>query len=136
VPVRQVAGAFPQLIYRFFDGIESMHDEVIAEPVPGSIFAALNADIDEHEGLAQKARLDHPVGELGVGIGKQIQPLLHPTLRGAAPRLCSEEDTSIPMIKSLQMIKECRRVSVVFRRESEAAARSLPIVHGMFLAVA
>jgi hypothetical protein len=34
------------------------------------------------------------------------------------------------------MIKKRRRVSVVFRRESEAAARALLIVHGTFLAVA
>jgi len=59
-----------------------MNDQVIAEPVPGWIFAALNADVDEHEGLAQKARFHCPVGELGVGIGKQIQPLLRLALRG------------------------------------------------------
>jgi hypothetical protein len=47
-----------------------MHDEVIAEPVPGWIFAALNPDVDEHEGLTQQARLHHPVGELGIGTGK------------------------------------------------------------------
>jgi len=93
--------------------------------VPGSTLAALNADVDEHEGLTQKARLHHPVGERGVGIGKQIQPLLRLTLRGAAPRLCSEQD-------SIRMIRKRRRVSV----ESEAAARALPIVHGTFLAVA
>jgi hypothetical protein len=40
------------------------------------------------------------------------------------------------MIKSLRMIEKRRRVSVVFPRDSEAAARSLPVVHGMFLAVA
>src|SRR5262245_43063464 len=85
--VRRVAGAVPQLIDGFLDGIESMHDEVIAEPVPRWIFAALNADVDEHEGLTQQARLHHPVGELGVGIGKQIHPLLRLTLRGAARRL-------------------------------------------------
>jgi hypothetical protein len=67
-----VAGAFAQLIYGFLDGIKSMNDEVIAEPVPGWIFAALNTDVDEHEGLAQKARFHHPVGELGGGVGKQI----------------------------------------------------------------
>src|SRR5262245_44605625 len=61
-----------------------MDDEVIAEAVPGWTLAALNADVDEHEGLTQQAR---PVGELGVGIGKQIQTLLRPTLRGAARRL-------------------------------------------------
>jgi hypothetical protein len=86
VSVRRVAGAFPQLIYGFLDGIESMNDKVIAEPVPGWTLAALNADVDEHEGLTQQARLHHPVGELGVGIGKQIQTLLRPTLRGAARR--------------------------------------------------
>ena len=85
--VRRVAGAVPQLIYGFLDGIESMNDEVIAEPVPRWIFAALNPDVDEHEGLAQKARLHHPAGELGVGIGKQIQTLLRLTLRGAARQL-------------------------------------------------
>ena len=80
--VRHAAGPFPQLIYGFLDGIESMNDEVIAEPVPGWILAALDADVDEHEGLTQKARLHHPVGELGIGIGEQIQTLLLPTFRG------------------------------------------------------
>jgi hypothetical protein len=70
VSVRRVAGASPQLIYGFLDGIESMHDQVIAEPVPGFTLAALNADVDEDEGLTQQARLHHPVGELGVGTGK------------------------------------------------------------------
>src|SRR6266481_6709418 len=111
VPVRHMAGAFAQLLYGFLDGIEAMNDQVIAEPVPGSTLAALNADVDEHEGLTQKARLHHPVGERGVGIGKQIQPLLRLTLRG------SEQDT-------IRMIKKRRRVSVVFRWESEAAARA------------
>src|SRR5262249_22729653 len=87
VPFWQVPGAFGQLVYGFLDGIKSMHDQVIAEPVPGSTLAALNANVDEHEGLTQQARLHHPVGELGVGIGKQIQTLLRPTLRGAARRL-------------------------------------------------
>jgi hypothetical protein len=119
VPVRHMAGAFAQLLYGFLDGIEAMNDQVIAEPVPGSTLAALNADVDEHEGLTQKARLHHPVGERGVGIGKQIQPLLRLTSRGAAPRLCPERDT-------IQMIKRRRRVSVVFRWESEAAARAPP----------
>ena len=80
VPVRRMAGAFAQLLYGFLDGIEAMNDQVIAEPVPGSTLAALNADVDEHEGLTQKARLHHPVGERGVGIRKQIQPLLRLTL--------------------------------------------------------
>ena len=119
VPVRHIAGAFAQLLYGFLDGIESMNDQVIGEPVPGSTLAALNADVDEHEGLTQKARLHHPVGERGVGIGKQIQPLLRLTLRGAVPRLCSEQDT-------IRMIKKRRRVSVVFQWESEAAARAPP----------
>src|SRR5262245_13512763 len=54
---RHADDQFPQLIYGCLDGIESMHDQVIAEPVPGWILAALNADVDEHEGLTQKARL-------------------------------------------------------------------------------
>jgi hypothetical protein len=105
-----VAGAFPQLIYGFRDGIESMNDQVIAEPVPGWTLAALNADVDEHEGLTQKARLHHPVGELGIGIGEQIQPLLLPTLRGrssAAFQAQREQDTSIPMIKKGWAPKRC-----------------------------
>src|SRR5262245_42748931 len=87
ISVRHVAGAFPQLIYGFLDRVESVDDEVIAEAVPGWTLAALNADVDEHEGLTQQARLHHPVGEFGVGIGKQIHPLLRLTLRGAARRL-------------------------------------------------
>src|SRR5262249_52576958 len=108
--VRHAAGPFPQLIYGFLNGIESMHDQVIAEPVPGWIFAALNADVDEHEGLTQKARLHHPVGEVGIGIGEQIQTLLLPTLRGrpsAAFQAQREEDTSIPMIKKGWAPKRC-----------------------------
>src|SRR6516162_6165200 len=76
VSVRHVAGAFAQLIDGFLDRVESMDDEAIAEAVPGWTLAALNADVDEHEGLTQNARLHHPVGELGIGIGKQIQTLL------------------------------------------------------------
>src|SRR5262249_35802058 len=85
--VRPVAGGAPQLIDGFLDGVESVDDEVIAEAVPGRTLAALNADVDEHEGLTQQARLHGPVGEFGVGIGKQIHPLLRLTLRGAARRL-------------------------------------------------
>src|SRR5439155_8602614 len=119
VPVRRMAGAFAQLLYGFLDGIEAMNDQVIAKSVPGSTLAALNADVDEHEGLAQQARLHHPVGERGVGIGKQIQPLLRLTLRGAAPRLRSQQDT-------IRMIKKRRHVSVVFRRESEGRGTRAP----------
>jgi hypothetical protein len=49
--VRHALGALSQLIYGFLDGIESMDDQVAAEPVPGWILAALNANVDEHEGL-------------------------------------------------------------------------------------
>src|SRR5262249_29621932 len=101
--VRHAVGALSQLIYGFLDGIESMDDQVVTEPVPGWIFAALNADVDEHEGLTQKARFHHPVGELGISVGKQIQALLLPALRGPlvgrVPATRREKDTSIPMIK-------------------------------------
>src|SRR5262249_16054967 len=80
--IRRVAGAFPQLIDGFLDGVESMHDEIIAEAVPGWTLAALNADVDEHEGLTQNACLHYPVGELDIGIAKQIQKLLLPSGRG------------------------------------------------------
>src|SRR5262245_46379185 len=40
MPVRRAAGPFPQLIYGFFDGVESMNDEIIAEAVPGWTLAA------------------------------------------------------------------------------------------------
>src|SRR5262249_24653713 len=114
----------------FRDGIESMHDQVIAEPVPGWIFAALDTDVDEHEGLTQKARLHHPVGELAIGIGKQIQTLLLATFRGplvgCVPAMRREEDTSIPMIKKGGARNRCSA-------ERARGGRSLQMVHGTFL---
>src|SRR5262249_46054484 len=68
--VRRGARQLSQLINGLFDGIEPMNDQMIAEPVPGWILAALNTDVEEHERLEQNARLHHPVGELGIGISK------------------------------------------------------------------
>ena len=79
--VRRAGGAFLQLIDGLLDGVESVNDQVIAQPMPGWILAALNTDIDQHERLAQNARLRDPGGKFGIGIGEQIQTLL-PFLRG------------------------------------------------------
>ncbi len=72
MPVRRAGGAFLQLIDDLLNGVESVNDQVIAEPMPGWVLAALNTDIDQHERLAQNARLRDPGGKFGIGIGEQI----------------------------------------------------------------
>src|SRR5262249_58723876 len=46
--VRHVAGAAPQLIDGFLDGVESVDDEVIAGAGPGWALAAPDADVVDH----------------------------------------------------------------------------------------
>src|SRR5262245_5576616 len=130
MPVRHAAGALSQLIYGFRDGIEAMDDQVVAEPVPGWIFAALNADVDEHEGLTQKACFHHPVGELGISVGKQIQALLLPALRGPARRPRSSNAAGERYFHSDDQKGE--GAEPLFGGE-RGTGRSLRLVHGTFL---
>src|SRR5436305_1218255 len=49
-----------------------MDHEAITQRAPALVLATLYTDIDEYEGLGQKPRAHHPVGELGLAVARKV----------------------------------------------------------------
>jgi hypothetical protein len=67
--------ALRKRIYRFCNGVEPMHNEVVAELMPSPVLTVLHADIDENKRLLQISLLDDPLGKRRVEIVGKLHSL-------------------------------------------------------------
>ncbi len=87
VALSQIASR--KLVYRLCDGVEPMHDEVIAELMPPSVLAVLHADIDENKRLLQVALPDDPLGKRRIEIVGKLHRLNSPATRTVCGHACA-----------------------------------------------
>src|SRR5262245_49885855 len=66
MPIGAAAVLFRQLLHNRLDGIDAVHNEMIAQWAPTNVLTALHSDIDQYEAFRQKPRTHHPLGEVRI----------------------------------------------------------------------
>src|SRR5262249_33613742 len=72
MPIGAAAVLFRQFLHNRLDGIEAVHNEMIAQWAPTNVLAALHPDIDQYEGFRQKPRTHHPLGEVRIVVDTEV----------------------------------------------------------------
>jgi hypothetical protein len=71
-PIGAAAVLFDQFPHNLLDGIEAVHNEMIAQRAPANVLTALHPDVDYYEGFRHKPRTHHPLGEVCIVFDPEV----------------------------------------------------------------
>src|SRR5262245_34181131 len=72
MPIGVAVVLFDQFLHNLLDGIEAVHNEMIAQRAPANVLTAPHADVDQYEGVSQKPRTHHPLGEAAFVVDAEV----------------------------------------------------------------
>src|SRR5262245_46680507 len=125
MPIGAAAVLFGQLLHNLLDGIESVHNEMIAQRAPANVLAALHPDVDQYEGFRQKPRTHHPLGEVRIVVDAQVHlaDLLLRQLSARGGTRARTKTIAFRMV-TIQFVRTYREVEGYGSRSSDLGALS------------
>jgi hypothetical protein len=104
MPVAAAAVLFDECLHDLLDGIEAVHDEMIAQRAPTDVFPTLHAHVNQYERFREQSRTHHPLGEFGLA----VEPEIH--FAGLFPRRRSARGW--PPTRTKQLQSNCPNASL------------------------